>query len=230
MVLYLCLTRRLFFRAGDQTGSSRSVHRRHVRRRHECIWADQCIDVLNDLWGSKGLSWPATSLPAMSRACMQGILEAVKECGSAPVELKPEGAFRKLLGGSEGYSDTRPDLSGFSLDLISWPEVGSALCDITDLLPPDDRIRLESWEAPMLRGVAEAAALAEECGITSPFSDPALLRNPDTYGKCLREMHQRKLVVFDTDDGAPAALGIFFVREKDGSLLIIFDTRLLTPY
>ena len=49
----------------------------------------------------------------------------------------------------------------------------------------------------------------------------------ETYGKCLREMHQRGLVVFDADDGAPAALGIFFVRKKDGSLRIIFDTRLL---
>ena len=64
-------------------------------------------------------------------------------------------------------------------------------------------------------------------GITSPYSDPALLRNPETYGKLLREMHQRKLVVFDTDNGAPAALGIFFVRKKDGSMRIILDTRLL---
>jgi hypothetical protein len=40
-------------------------------------------------------------------------------------------------------------------------------------------------------------------------------------------MHQRVLVVFDADDGAPAALGIFFIRKKDGSLRIIFDARLL---
>ena len=130
------------------------------------------------------------------------------ECGSAPVELTPEGAFRKLLGGAAGYSDARPDLSGVSLDLISWPEVGSELCDITDLLPLDDRIRLESWEASMLHGISEASALADECGITSPYSDPALLRNPETYGKCLRDMHQRKLDVF-ADDGANVALGIF---------------------
>ena len=87
------------FRAGGQAGSRRSVQRRHAGRRHECVWADQCVDVLNDLWGSKGSSWPATSLPATSQACTQGIFEAVKECGSAPVELTPGGAFRKLLDG-----------------------------------------------------------------------------------------------------------------------------------
>ena len=79
----------------------------------------------------------------------------------------------------------------------------------------------------MLRGAAGASALADECGITSPHSDPALLRNPEAYGKFLRERHQRKLVAFDADDGANAALGIISVRKKDGSLRIIFDTRLL---
>ena len=84
-----------FFRAGGQTGS---ILRRHAGRRHECVWVAQCVDVLNDLWGSKGSSWPATSLPATSRDCTQGILEAVKERGSAPVELTPEGAFRGPQG------------------------------------------------------------------------------------------------------------------------------------
>ena len=205
-----------FLEQGAQTGSSRSVTRKFARRRHECEWADLTVDTLNDLWGTGSAKWAETSLPATHLPCTQGILEAVTELGAAPVDLTPERAFRKLLGGSAGYSDVRPDLGSFSLDLISWPEVGSGFCDITELLPLDGRIRLESWEASMLRGAAEAAALRVESGIHEPYCDPALLRNPLTYGSFLREMHQRGLVVFDVDDGADAALGIFFVRKKDG--------------
>ena len=67
------------------------------------------------------------------------------------MDMTPEGAFRKLLGGGAGYSSIRPDLGSFSLDRISWPEVGSSLCDITELLPEADSIRLKSWESSMLR-------------------------------------------------------------------------------
>ena len=46
-------------------------------------------------------------------------------------------------------------------------------------------------------------------------------------GSCCTRCISGKLVVFDADDSANAALGIFSVRKKDGSLRIIFDTRLL---
>ena len=104
--------------------------RKHARRQHEREWTDQCVSAVNACWGRGSGVDGATSRPGSVTTVLDGIHRAVLDMGKPPCDLTPEGAYRKLLGGSSAYSSVRPDLATFSLDAVSWPEVGGSHCDV----------------------------------------------------------------------------------------------------
>ena len=75
---------------------------------------------------------------------LSDIASAVADMGKPPPDMTPEGAYRKLLGGSSACSSVRPDLASFSLEQVSWPEVGGEHCQVGDLLPDGDSMRLNN--------------------------------------------------------------------------------------
>ena len=199
--------------------------RKHARRQHERAWTDQCVSAVNACWGRGSGVDSATSRPGSVTNVLDGIHRAVLDMGKPPCDLTPEGAYRKFLGGSSAYSSVRPDPATFSLDAVSWPEVGGSHCDVCSLLPDGDSMRLSNWRDSMLRDPIESAELQKEQGLSRAYCDPELLRSPQVYGRFLQEMHRRGLCDFEASTGDDASLGIFFVKKKDGKQRIIFDTR-----
>ena len=215
------------FSSLSDAGGCRKTQRKHQRLHHETEWADQCVKALNSCWGRGTGIDSATLRPDGVSTVLDNIKEAVVRMGKPPPDMTPEGAYRKLLGGSSTYAEVRPDLASFSLELVSWPEVGGEHCQVVDLLPDGDSMRLSNWRDSMLRSSTESLELQRELGVSQPYCDPELLRSPQVYGRFLQEMHARGLVDFEESGGRAASLGIFFVKKKDGKQRIIFDTRLI---
>ena len=215
------------FSSLSDAGGCRKTQRKHQRLHHETEWADQCVKALNSCWGRGTGIDSATLRPDGVSTVLDNIKEAVVRMGKPPPDMTPEGAYRKLLGGSSTYAEVRPDLASFSLELVSWPEVGGEHCQVVDLLPDGDSMRLSNWRDSMLRSSTESLELQRELGVSQPYCDPELLRSPQVYGRFLQEMHARGLVDFEESGGRAASLGIFFVKKKDGKQRIIFDTRMI---
>ena len=213
--------------AAPAVSTCRKTQRKHKRYHHEKEWAEQCAVALNNCWGRGSSVESATLRPVGVSSVLSGIKEAVAQMGKPPPDMTPEGAYKKLLGGSSSYTDVRADLATFDLEQVSWPEVGGEHCQVVDLLPTADSIRLRDWRDSMLREPSESLELQHELGLSRPYCDPALLQSPLVYGRFLQEMHARGLVDFVPATSAEASLGIFFVKKKDGKQRIIFDTRVI---
>ena len=89
------------------------------------------------------------------------------------------------------------------------------------MLPSGDCQRLEGWESHLLRDAHDAKVAREELNVPRPYVDPGLVRSPRVYGEFLRCLHKRGMLLFQLVDGNGGALGIFFVKKKNGKLRII---------
>ena len=76
----------------------------------------------------------------------------------------------------------------------------------------------------MLRPVGEDN---DKRPVSRAYMDPILNYNHVEYVRFLQDLRDRSMIKYKVWDGNPADLGIFFVRKKNGSQRLIFDTRIL---
>ena len=79
----------------------------------------------------------------------------------------------------------------------------------------------------MLRGQDDYHSYVSQQKSFKPYFDPELADNHSTYGDFLTRLHAAGMLRFRASHETCGALGIFFVRKKDDSLRLIFDTRKL---
>ena len=79
----------------------------------------------------------------------------------------------------------------------------------------------------MLRDPLESLELQNSLGLVKPHCDPILFQNVNTYARFLKKLERAGMIKYVSAKGRVGSLGIFFVRKKDGSLRVIFDTRIL---
>ncbi len=96
-----------------------------------------------------------------------------------------------------------------------------------------------AWQSHLLRSSDDVERLRSELAI-KPFYDPVLRNNKLKYAEFLRELSSRGLLrwrrvrrsaggrVVPSD--ASGNMGAFFVVKKNGTLRLIFDTRLVNTY
>ena len=207
-------------------GLSRSVRRRILRKNHWVSWANDGVLALNQLSGVGARPAAGVAHSEGSKLCLSRIAEAYAGIGTKPDDLTSEGALRALLGCSGSYGE-RQDLAPYASDLVSWAPSGQIPVNLADVLPEPDRERLVSWKSRLLRDSTEAEVLRKESGVSRPYCDPSLTRDPKKYGDFLKRLEASNMIRYEKWDGSAASLGIFFVKKKNGTLRLIFDTRLL---
>eukprot|EP00973_Karenia_brevis_P074958 10416610-Karenia_brevis.AAC.1 len=118
----------------------------------------------------------------------------------------------------------------YDQEKVSWPDGGHTPLGFFDGLPLADAQWYKGWRCNLLRDPAEVPRLQEELGLRKPFLEPTLFEQPLKYAGFVIEMFERQMVKFSVSDSTTSNLGIFFVKKKDGSSRIIFDTRICNLY
>ena len=173
--------------------------------------------------GSSSSCPPAIAVDAAAR-----VRDRCFNFGGPPSDCPPEGAFHELLGASRVYGNDRCDILPYVKENVSWPAPGSKAVPLLDFLAPADRHGLLAWDRHMLNDAASVLDAKEKLGIDRFYCDPSLFRPPRRYGEFIRGLARRGMVGFTFGVYQPIGyMDIFLVRKKDGSLRIVFDTRLL---
>ena len=169
--------------------------------------------------------------------CTWQVSQAFNDVGS-PVEplLTPDGALRELLLTTSVYAEDRLDVKPDDQDLVSWPPVGSTPCDLALGLPDADCTMFAEWNTRVLKPVPESSSdsFVEPNTCTDTFKstkkaycDPALFHSASVYADFLRRLDAGGMIHWSPARGRREVLGVFFVAKKNGSLRLIFDTRVL---
>ena len=213
----------------DRNCLSRCSIRRLTRKNKILSWANEGIGVLNQLGCGQG-----TQVPLPSSHLSQGTFRAREHVAKAygslerpPDSLSSEGALSALLANAGFYSDCRNDILPYAQDKVSWPARGSKPVSLVDGLAPADRKLLHNWDSYMLRDSDDYHTHISTHHVYKPYCDPELMRDPTSYGKFLQRLHDAGMLRWRVATEKQGALGIFFVKKKDGSLRLIFDTRKL---
>ena len=210
----------------DRSSVSHSIRKRLCLKNQKVSWANEGISVINRI----GADFPVASLHsepgAASLLAAQNIWSAYKQM-PPPQCSSPEGALTELLTSSGYYSSIRTDVRPYSKESISWPAQGSRAVELENHLGVADRQILIDWESTMLRGQDDYHSYISQQKSFKPYFDPELADNHSTYGDFLTRLHAAGMLRFRASHETCGALGIFFVRKKDDSLRLIFDTRKL---
>jgi len=182
-----------------------------------------------------------------SAAALEEVRGAFQDLGS-PTDplLTPDGALREFLHSTSVYSQDRFDVKPYSRDVVSWPPVGSKAVSLADGLPEADRSLLADWKTHMLRSTLDNNTLMSDLKLShnlhsntsahedtsskkvkKAYCDPALFRNTSVYADFLRRLDAGGMLHWVPAHSRRGVLGVFFVAKKDGSLRLIFDTRIL---
>ncbi|MCP2504969.1 MAG: hypothetical protein NLN65_06720, partial [Candidatus Poseidoniaceae archaeon] len=174
-------------------------------------------------------------MSAGSVSALEEVSQAFSDLGS-PVEplLTPDGALRELLHTTSVYAQDRLDVKPYDKELVSWPPKGSSPCDLVKGLPEADRTMLADWNTRMLNTHVESCSpnsTADNMPSTQKtkkaYCDPALFRSASVYADFLRRLDAAGMIHWTRAEGRKGVLGVFFVAKKNGSLRLIFDTRVL---
>ncbi len=132
-------------------------------------------------------------------------------------------ALSELCSTSAVYGDGS-EVSSYDEDFLSVPPGGTTAVPAIALTSDEVSKLLCDWESRMLRPVAEVQELRDAAGLHQCYTDSKPTRSSKTYMKFLRRLHAAGLVEFRVD--LTPTVGCFFVRKRDGSLRVIFDTRI----
>ena len=189
-------------------------------------WAREATLALNQLSGQGSKQKGAPPLAA-SRVADSLTLEFLRMPKPPDDLTSDESALQQILQKSGIYTDARPDLATYSKDNVSWPSKGAQPVPLVDFLWPADRERLCAWEEKLLRSTDDAQTLREASGIKKPYCDATLFGSQKRYAHFLRELEDRGLLRWRIANGEVGKLGVFFVKKKDGTNRIVFDTRII---
>eukprot|EP00435_Cladocopium_sp_Y103_P024584 s857_g6.t1 len=133
-------------------------------------------------------------------------------------------ALEELCASSRLYQVDRSDVVSYARERVSWPKVESLPVPIGNCLPAGDSERLATWRQHMLK---PSGSGVETSSVKKPYMDPILRFNHSEYEHFIVELKKRHMVSFKLDTADAGELGIFFVRKKNESQRLIFDTRIL---
>ena len=152
---------------------SRTTARRQARKARDIDWTNEAISALNELAGH-GLQLPASVVPSSTGVKLaESIRESCFSLGAPPDDLpSPQGALSELLAASGVYFGERADTGTFSMDRVSWPEVGARPTPLLGAFPPADCEWFRTWDSRMLREPLQAAAKQSELGLKRVHNDP----------------------------------------------------------
>ena len=137
---------------------------------------------------------------------------------SCPDDLSPAGAYKELCRSATPYTnDSRPDLAIYQEEALSWPPEGTHQIDPISAMPFPHFDSLMHWREKMLKPNFDALTEnSSNSNSITPYSDPILMRSNRKYGRFLKGLHSRSMIVFRI--GGPSHLGIFFVKKKNGRI------------
>eukprot|EP00435_Cladocopium_sp_Y103_P063778 s336_g25.t1 len=187
--------------------------------------ANAGIKALNDLSGCL-IDFSQKKPTRAQRRILQHISDSYRDCVVSDSIDPGRSCLEDMCSSSRLYQVDRSDVVSYAKDLVSWPEASSHPVALEGCLCPADREWLATWREQMLR--PEDAGNIE--GIVKPYTDPILKHNQVEYAGFLQELHQRSMIryrVHTSHDEHHPALGIFFVKKKNGKQRLIFDTRVL---
>ena len=194
---------------------SRTTARRQARKARDIDWTNEAISALNELAG-RGLRLPDSVVPSSTGVKLaQSIRDSCFALGAPPSDLpSPQGALSELLAASGVYSGERADIGTFSMDKVSWPEVGASPTPLLGALPSSDSEWFRTWDSHMLRDPQQAEARQSELGLKRVHKDPDLFRTPGTYFRFLHHLEQSGMLRWERAKGRKGALCIF--NQKEG--------------
>ena len=186
--------------------------------------ANAGIKALNDLSGCL-IDFSQKKPTKAQRRILQHISDSYRDC-SVDDSIDPgRSCLEDLCSSSRLYQVDRSDVVSYSKDLVSWPEASSRPVALEGCLGPADREWLATWREQMLR--PDDAGKIE--GLVKPYTDPILKHNKQEYAGFICELYKRNMIRFQVcgEHQQHPALGIFFVKKKNGKQRLIFDTRVL---
>ena len=145
--------------------------------------------------------------------------------GKPPCDISPDRALSELLSKSSAYFE-RADIVEYDYDKVSLP-VGAKPVSLEPNIKADHRSFLDESSLAMFRDVGDAAKQLSSAKFSRPYCDPKLFKSSRSYLQFLAKLYSLGMVRFVQAKGRKGNMGIFFVRKKDGSLRLIFDTRKL---
>ena len=187
-------------------------------------FANAGIKALNELAGCSNSHFCKRKATRVQRKAIQHISDAYREA-YLEADSDPGGsALHDLCCSSRLYQIDRSDVVSYAKESVSWPKVETSPVAIEECLSSADSERLATWRQHMLKPASDKDG---EALIKKPYFDPILKHNRKEYLQFIRELYNRNMIRFKAWDGSSGDLGIFFVRKKNGSQGLIFDTRIL---
>ena len=215
--LHLLLTQKL------PSGSSSSVLRRRQRHRGQNEWLLDGVNALNELCGSVDSASPDRRLSAAQESAVAHLGTLYGSLPDDLEELSDDDAYWKLRRAGAGYGDG--DAAGgyavYRPGQVAFPSCRSGDVVLQDLLP-SDLAALLNEDGGLLRDAGTRDELLSALE-SEPALDPKLSSSPRTFAIFLQDLTRRGLV--EISERPYAFSGLFFVRKKDCTLRMIFDTR-----
>lgn len=194
---------------------------------HSLGWSsmvNQGINALNVLAGCTNSLNSKKKPTRVQRRALQHISDAFKDV-SVVHECDPgRSSLDDLCSSSRLYQVDRSDVVSYARELVSWPKVETSPIPLERCLPVADIEWLATWRQHMLK---PEGSCDNPNSPKRPYMDPILKHKQNDYENFIRELRQRHMIKFKLDTSDAGDLGIFFVRKKNGSQRLIFDTRIL---
>ena len=210
----------------DRQSVSHCTRKRLTRKNKILSWADEGIAVLNRV----GCDHPAPLISKPSAASVlaaENIFHAYKSMPPPPSGFCAEGALSELLNSSGFYTSSRTDIQSYAKDLVSWPARGAKAVELQHHLDRANSELLLDWRTAMLRSPQDYTQYIANSKPLKPYIDPELADHPSTFSEFLTRLHDAGMLRFRLAKERSGALGLFFIKKKDGTLRLIFDTRKL---
>ena len=185
-------------------------------------WASAMIGTLNEL-GGHGKVERCGGVSTAQRSALGNVAQLCNGVPDCPVDDITKGAMKHICGSSGGYVDDGDSATHtlYQRKRVSLPSAAGRLKSLVALSGPRARAMLMEPSSNILR-----------TGPSGEFSgklafDGRLKRSPVTYGRFLGDLWKRGLL---TVRKSFCTVTPFFVPKKDGSLRLIFDTRLANTW
>ncbi|CAK0869717.1 unnamed protein product, partial [Prorocentrum cordatum] len=154
----------------------------------------------------------------------QRVVEAASRWCGVDSAVGERGALARLLKGRSGHQPAPScSVGSYEYSKVSMPNDLHDSPSLISMLPSEARKHLEDFEKLMLRPAQESELIQPHEGVPGCHTDPALQKDPRTYGRLVRRVAKVGMVTFTRDP--VCVLGVFFVTKKADKLRLIVDCR-----
>ena len=221
--LYLFLSETGYSGPVGELRSRRS--RQRVSRRRHSFWDEvDTVSALNILAGFVNrAAWPGSPINQAQFSVLSRVRTAHQSRPGPPESESSQAALRQLLAKRAGYSVGPGAFASFVRERVSLPRGQGEPAQITELLPPEERSRVENFRTEMLLSSEEAAGVIESGRGGECHLDPVLAHNPEAYHQFIHDLYACNLIGFT--DKPKIQVGLFVVTKKGEKQRLIVDAR-----